>query len=362
MSDWNCQVCKIEKIIKHPDADNLSVATVLNDYPVIIKTGQYEVGQLVGYLAIDTVVPDTEQFYFLAPKAYEKYEENGEIKTRQVGMKYPQGSVPEKYRVLKAKRIRNFYSQGMLIDCPAGMNDGESLIEVLNLKKVVEVEEENLPGLKKTGTNAEKAPQGWAIPHYDIDGVRKYVDCLKPDEQIVLTEKIHGSNAAFVHDGNRLWSKSRNFFKKIDADDMWWDIAIRYNLEAKLAKFPMMVFFGEIAGQIKGFRYDSKIENGKLLTVIHFFDIWDIKHLKYLDYNERVNLIKEVGLNPVPELYKGEWKNKEEMYSYAEGMSILNSKHIREGWVLNTLKERYEPKLDSRMQVKLVGQAYNLKK
>jgi len=50
------------------------------------------------------------------------------------------------------------------------------------------------------------------------------------------------------------------------------------------------------------------------------------------------------------------------MYPYAEGTSTLNPKHVREGWVLRTVKERYEPKLDSRMQVKLVGEGYNLKK
>lgn len=32
------------------------------------------------------------------------------------------------------------------------------------------------------------------------------------------------------------------------------------------------------------------------------------------------------------------------------------------GFVLNTRFERYEPKLQSRMQVKLVGEGYNLQK
>lgn len=50
------------------------------------------------------------------------------------------------------------------------------------------------------------------------------------------------------------------------------------------------------------------------------------------------------------------------MYPYAEGLTTLGGRHIREGWVLNTLVERYEPKLDSRMQVKLVGEGYNLQK
>ena len=375
MTDWSPQVVTIEKVEKHPDADALDVCTVLGDYPVITKRDEYTVGSLAGYLPIDTIVPDVNMFYFLCPKSYEKYEDAmGVTQQRQIGMKYALGSVPEKYRILKAKKIRGIYSQGMLVPLPEPPPNewpdtchqvwkaGESLVEAMLLKKWDEPEEENLPGLKKTGTNAEKAPQGWSIPHYDIDGIRKYVDCLNTDEKIVLTEKLHGSNAAFVHDGTRLWVKSRNFCKKMDADDMWWDIAIRYDLENKLKFFPNHVFFGEAYGHIKGFRYDTVIEGGVLLTKVRFFDVWDLSRMRYLDYNDRLRMIARVELDAVPQLYFGPWLGKEQMYSYAEGTSTLNPKHIREGWVLNTVEERYEPRLNSRMQVKLVGEGYNLQK
>ncbi len=241
MSDWQPQIVRIEKVEKHPDADVLDIATVLGDYPVIIKRDEYRVDDVACYIPIDSIVPDTHQFHFLSPKNVEKYEENGEIKTRPLGPKYEVGSVPEKYRIIKAKKIRGRYSQGMLVPCPvdirlqlpdgSGWKIGDSVTELLQLKKWEEQEEDNIPNAKKSrGANAEKAPQGWAIPYYDVDGLRKYVDCLKPDEEIVLTEKVHGSNAAFCHDGTRLWVKSRNFYKKMDPDDPWWDIAIRYDL------------------------------------------------------------------------------------------------------------------------------------
>ncbi len=374
MSDWKPQIVKIEKVEHHPDADALDIVHILGDYPIIAKRNEYKVGDLAGYIPIDTIVPDVPYFHFLCPKNYVKYEENGETKQRQDGSKYPVGSVPEKYRIIKAKKIRGTYSQGMLLDSKTiaqwiiwvdytTVTEDLDLVTFLGLKKWEEPEEENLPGLKRSrGTNAEKSPVGWSIPHYDIDGIRKYTECLQPNEQIVLTEKIHGSNAAFSHDGERLWSKSRNFFKKQDPDDMWWDVAIRYDLETKLSKFPHMVFFGEIVGQVKGFRYDSTIEDGRLLTTVHFFDVWDIQRLRYLDYDDRVAMIKVAGLSPVPELYRGPWLGKEHAYQYAEGQSTLNHKHIREGAVLVPLKERYEPRLDSRLQLKIVGEGYNLQK
>ena len=374
MSDWQPKVVRIEKVAHHPGADALDIVHVLGDYPIIAKRNEYQVGDLAGYIPIDTIVPDVPYFHFLCPKNYVKYEENGETKQRQDGSKYPVGSVPEKYRIIKAKKIRGTYSQGMLLDSKTiaqwiiwvdytTVTEDLDLVSFLGLKKWEEPEEENLPGLKKTrGTNAEKSPVGWSIPHYDIDGIRKYVACLSQGEDIVLTEKLHGSNAAFVHDGERLWVKSRNYYKKMDEDDMWWDIAIRYDLENKLKLIPHKVLFGEVYGQVKGFRYDTLIEEGRLLTKVRFFDVWDVKNMRYLDYDDRVHTIMEAGLNPVPELYRGPWTDKDEMYKFAEGLTTIGGKHIREGWVLNTLHERYEPKLDSRMQVKLVGEGYNLQK
>jgi RNA ligase (TIGR02306 family) len=366
MSDWNPQVVKIEKVVAHPNADALDLVTVLGDYPIVVKRGDFKQDDLACYLPIDTIVPDIEQFYFLCPKAYEKYEdEQGNIQQKQVGNKFTVGSVPEKYRILKAKKIRNIYSQGMLVSVPehSNLQAGDSVAELLALKKWEEEEEDNLPNAKKNrGANAEKSPVGWQIPYYDIEGLRKYIACLNEDEEIVLTEKIHGSNAAFCHDGEKLWVKSRNFYKKMDEDDPWWDIAIRYDLANKLALHPMKVFFGEMYGQVKGFRYDCILIGGAMHSKIRFFDVLEAKSGLFFGYDEFKNITKELDLDTVPELYRGKWLGKEEMYPYAEGTTVLGGKHVREGFVLRTVQERFEPKLNSRMVIKLVGEGYNLAK
>lgn len=364
MSDWNCQIVVIEKVEAHPNADALDIVTVMGDYPIVVKRDEYRIGDISGYIAIDSIVPDTEQFYFLCPKEHEKYEEDGEIKVRPLGPKYSLGSVPEKFRVIKAKKIRGIYSQGMLISGNySSMNIGDSIVDLLQLKKWEEQEEDNIINAKSSkGSNAEKAPQDWSIPYYDVEGLRKYLACIRDDEEVIISEKLHGSNMSVCYDGNKLWVKSRNFYKKYDPEDPWWDIAIRYDLENKLSKYPNKVFFGELYGQVKNFRYDCNVTNGKLESKIRFFDIWDLKELKYLDYDAFKSIILDCGLDVVPELYRGLWAGKDQMYSYAEGMTTLGGKHIREGFVLRTVYERFEPKLHSRMQLKLVGEGYNLKK
>jgi RNA ligase (TIGR02306 family) len=371
LSDWAPQIVRVEKVEKHPDADALDVCTVLGDYPVITKRGEYKVGDLAGYIPIDTIVPDDYYFYFLCPKAYEKYEdEQGQVQHRQLGPKFPIGSVPEKYRIIKAKKLRGTFSMGLLVprheifyaDPYLKVEPGLSIVDFLELKKWEEENEENVPSVKTKGKNAEQAPVGWSIPHYDIKSVRKYLSCVENEQDVILTEKLDGSNAGFCYDGQRLVVKSRNFYKKRDEEDMWWDAAFRYDLETKLAKYPMLVFFAECVGQVKGFRYDAEIKNGKLLTKLYFFDIWDTKTMRFLDYDKFACICADVGLETTPLIYRGVWLGKESMYAMAEKQTALGGKHIAEGWVLSLGHERYEPRLDSRCKLKYISEQYNLSK
>lgn len=365
MSSWYNVITKIETLIKHPNADTLDLITVLGDFPVVAKSGQYKIGDLCCYISVDTIAPDNEDFYFLCPLNKEKYEEDGEVKERITGPKYPVGSVPEKYRRIRSKKIRDIYSQGMLFplqDNLKGLKEGDDVTEILGLKKYEEEEEENIPGSKVRSGDQEKAPEGWKIPYYDIEGIRKYIKCLQDNEEIVLTEKVHGSNYSVVYDGEKVWCKSRNRYLKRDEDCDWWEVTMRLGLEEKLKAYPNLVFFGELTGKVKGFRYGCQIVNGKLETTVYFFDIYNTKTNRYLSYDEFVSIIDELKLNKAPLLYRGPWIGKEKMYPYAEGITTLNDKHIREGFVLRTAIERFEPKLNSRMIVKLIGEGYSLNK
>jgi len=363
VSEYNPSIVAIEKVEKHPDADTLSIYTVLGDYPVVDKTGKYEVGQLAAYLPIDAIVPDTEAYYFLCPVLREQYEENGEVKTRITGKKYELGKVPDRSRTIKAKKLRGIYSQGMLVDAPPGLNLGDSVIEALSLKRMEEDNEENITIVgKKKGANAAPVPKGFTIPYYDIEGLRKYHYLFNEGEQVVLTEKVNGSNFFAIHDGEQLHVKSRNFWKKRAEDDAWWSAALRLGFEEKLAKYPFIGVFGELAGAVKKFRYGCEVKNGVLETKVVVFDLYDAKTNRYLDYDAMMKIAKELDLTTAPELYRGPWIGKDAMYPYAEGQTMFGESHCREGFVVKPVIGRYEAKLNGRLQAKLVGEGYNLAK
>jgi RNA ligase (TIGR02306 family) len=370
MSAWYCQVVLIEAIDKHPNADSLSIATVLGAHPVIIKTGEYEVGQAVGYIGIDTVVPATAQFHFMSPVVRD-------ADAKILGHKYEVDEVPERYRIVKAKKIRSIFSMGLLVPAPEGLSIGDSIVDVLGLTKWEESEEQDeiAHNNPKVRTRTDKKPVGWDIPFYDISSARRHSNLFLPDEEIVLLEKDHGCNASFCFDGEKLWKKSRNFFKADDvtiidgegmthtvsSTDHWSEAARRYNLRDKLAPFSMKVFFAECVGQVKGFRYDSEIVDGQLLTKLHFYDVYDPIERRYLDYEEGLEMILAAGLTPSKEIYKGPWLGNDKMFPLGEGKSSWNEKHVREGWVMKPLKERHVDKV-GRWQLKYVSEAYSLAK
>jgi RNA ligase (TIGR02306 family) len=362
MSDWRVQIVRIEKIEKHLGTDNLSIYTVLGDYPVVDRTNKFQVGDLATYVAIDTVVPDQEAYHFLSPKAYQRYEEDGQVKQKVIGFKYPVGSVPESKRIVKAKKFYGVYSQGLLLDPVTGFNEGDSVAEILGMTKSVEQEEDNIITKRNRGANAAPAPKGWSIPYYDIESIRKYISCVENEQDILLTEKLHGSNFSACFDGDSLVVKSRNFYKKFDEDDIWIDASIRYDLTNKLSKYPMLVFFGELVGYVKGFRYDTNIVDGKLLSKVYFFDIYDVKAQRYLDYDQMKKILDELELESTPLIYRGPWLGKEQMYQMAERKTSLGGKHIAEGWVLSLGHERYEPKLNGRVKLKYISEQFNLQK
>jgi hypothetical protein len=99
----------------------------------------------------------------------------------------------------------------------------------------------------------------------------------------------------------------------MDPDDTWWDVALRYDLERKLQPTPNLVFFGEVYGKIKNFRYDAAVEGGRALPRVRFFDVWDVAAGRFLDVDARLRLIADAELDSVPVLYRGQWLGRDAM-------------------------------------------------
>jgi len=329
MSEWHPQVVRLEKIGRHPNADTLEISSIYGGYTVIFKEGRFKEGDLAAYIPTDTICSANPEFDWLGDK-----------------------------KRIKPVRLRGIFSLGILATPPPGMVEGDSVVEFYELKKhVYEEEMPELPG-RHNGDHASP-PIGWTIPYYDLEGLRKYSRLLQDGEEVVLTEKIEGCNAGYSHDGEQLWVKSRNFYLKEDENNLYWNSALTYDLKTKLAAFPGFVFFAELYGNVKGFKYDCSVVQGKLTPRLRFFDVWDTKAMKYLDWDDAVAMIKAAGLETVPELYRGPWTGQN-LWTHAEGQSVLGG-NIREGFVVRPVKDRFDSHL-GRVVLKLKGETYHLHK
>jgi RNA ligase (TIGR02306 family) len=325
MPEFKCEVVKVGPLLKHPNADTLSMTNVWS-YPVLIKNGEIAEGDLAVYIPIDAVCPtDNPKFSFL-------------------------GNHPR----IKAKKLRGVFSMGMLMKADPDMKEGDDAAPVWGIKKY---EEQDVAvshnGNLKTGGDCESVP--FFYENYDVDHGRKYGKVtFKEGEEVVITEKIHGCNSRFVYYEGRLYAGSHNTWKKPDEANMWWKVAKQYDLERKLARFPKLIFYGETFGWVQDLRYDHK--QGEVS--FNVFDIFDLETGKWLDWQNVVNFCNMLDLPMVPVLYQGPWADWLPN-SYMNGNSMRGN-NMREGIVVAPVVERFDMYC-GRPKLKYVSEAYLLR-
>lgn len=78
------------------------------------------------------------------------------------------------------------------------------------------------------------------------------------------------------------------------------------------------------------------------MVVIQLFFV--LENLNWLNYDDFVNLMKELELPMAPVLHRGIWKD--DLRSLANGVSTIpNANHIREGFVAKPVKERWDQRI-----------------
>ena len=351
MTEFRVEVVRVTNVVKHPNADALSIARVAGDYPVVFQTGTYKEGDLAVYVPVDAVVPDEERWSFLGGR-----------------------------RRIRAKKLRGIFSMGLLTPVPelgtGRWAEGDDVAAALGIVKYEPPAEKEAPDDEDPGPHPH-------IAHYDIAGLRKYGALLVPGEEVWISEKLHGQNALFVHDGTRLHVRSRTKWKDPAGSSTWARIARRYGLKEKLAQCPGFCFFGEAYGNNSDMPYgvtraEREAEGdrfalfdvllpGASFTITASVDgkqVGEPGHIGYGEVwaspDELLRFGAELDIPLVPTLYRGPWNP--ELTSLAEGSTTLpGASHVREGIVVKPLEDRLDPTI-GRVFLKLHGQGYLLRK
>lgn len=357
MSSLIVEVCKIDGIEKHNNADTLEVIQV-KGWNVISKMGQYKVGDLVIFIPPDSIIPQ---------EMIEKYEltymKNGG-RTQTV-------------------KLRGVISQGLILPCPKGYEKvGTDVSKVLGITKWQPPE----PTFYSGGGQVSKKKINPLFDKYtEIENIKNFNGVFTENDEVVFTEKLHGTNARFgnipigTNETGSLWYRISSWIKKnilkhefefvygshnvqksgsdnpqhFYGEDIWGRIAKEYGLAGILPN--NYIFYGEVVGEgIQDLTYGFNHHE------LFIFDIKDVRTGKYLDWNIVIEMCSILGLKTVPSLYQG-FYNDEIRKSLTTGKSVIDGKTIREGVVVKPLIESNDRKIGRKI-LKSVSEEYLLRK
>ncbi len=342
MANFEVRVYKLE-ILPHPNADLLELAKV-GDYLSIVGKGQFETGDFGVYIPEGSIVPHwiLEQLKLVNKLA-------GKEKNR-----------------VKAIKIRNILSQGLIFPLayvgPVETDDrilitptdsrlvreGDDVTHFLDITKY----EPPIPiHMQGEVFNAF----GYTI-NFDIEDIKRYNEVLQDNEQVVFSEKLHGTfccigfhpniphpivhskrlgaqglafklndvnqNNLYVRTLNNIMETKQAFFEFVDGK-MWQNTPI--------------YFLGEIFGNVQDLKYGIKDVEFRV------FDIYEgiPGNGRYVNFYEKLALCDELDLDMVPILYRGPF-SKEKVNEFTNGLESIsgNQLHICEGIVITPIIER----------------------
>lgn len=269
---------QVKEINPIPDADAIEVATVLG-WHVVVKKGEFKVGDKVVYAEIDTKFPEKPEFEFLSKSNY----------------------------IIKTIKLRGQLSQGICFPLNILPNftkeeDYHIGLEVTDLIGATKYEPPISPELE--GKVKGKFPS--FIPKTDETRIQVLTENeIKPFIGVPLyeTEKLEGvSMTVFIADGYDMdcGTGSHNTIYADDANTTFNKIEQKYDIYNKLRKLNRNL---AIQGELIGEKIQSNIYQIKGHD-FRVFKIYDIDNGCFLDIEEMIQIVDELGLKTVPILKK----------------------------------------------------------
>jgi ATP-dependent RNA circularization protein (DNA/RNA ligase family) len=129
----------------------------------------------------------------------------------------------------------------------------------------------NVGGLNQRGPKEDRKI-------YDVERFKNYPNVLHEGEQVIVTEKIHGSNARYTYEDGVMYVGSRTMWKSPGAKCIWRD-ALEQNpdIETWCRAHPSYTLYGEVVPtQGDNFRYGAAPGKARffLFDILNPFGEW----------------------------------------------------------------------------------------
>lgn len=322
-------------------ANQIEKATVLG-WNVVVKKGEFCVGERVVYCEVDSILPDKPEFEFLRDR---------------------------KFRIRTIK-LRGQVSQGICFPLSilpeTVFTEGTDVTELLGITKHEPYQEEQR-NAKQTGkimypkwmpqwvqriahrfkfvrdyyrqnSGAKSFPS--LIPKTDETRVQNLQPLLDKYRGMVCyyTEKLDGSSITVYQINGQFGVCSRNIDLKRDENNKFWATVAKYDLESKFKKI-----FGKTNIAIQGELIGPGIQGNKYNLAeldIYFFNVFFIQGNRYGDLTDLQEVCNHLGVKHVPVLDSFYILSNSipELVELSKGNSVLN-RTLREGIVIRPLHE-----------------------
>lgn len=318
---------KIAALEPIKDADAIEKATVLG-WQLVVKKGEFQVGDLCVYCEIDCVMPDRPEFEFLKARGNR----------------------------VKTIRLRGQISQGIcfpLSILPEGTDIAvdQEVTELLGITKYE-------PPMPASLSGIAAGPFPSFMPKTDETRIQILQDLLDKyaGEPFYATEKLDGSSVTYYVNDGHFGVCSRNLDLVESEGNSFWKVARALNIEEKLrALGGNFALQGELIGEgIQGNKYKLRGQH------VRFFNVFDIDGYRHLDFEDFLKTIADMELETVPVLDRNFTliNDIEQLVAMSEGNSTLFKVH-REGIVLRPLTEKQD--MIGRVSFKVINPRFLLK-
>jgi RNA ligase (TIGR02306 family) len=289
-------------------ADAIEKATVLG-WQLVVKKGEFRVGDLCIYVEIDSILPEKPEFEFLRNKNFR----------------------------IKTIRLRGQISQGIcfpLIFLPSDFEiiEDKDCTEVLEIIKYEIPIPAHLAGLMKGGFPS-------FIPKTDETRIQVLQNVLDKyvGTECYITEKLDGSSATFYLKDGQFGVCSRNLELLDDEKNTFWKVAKELNLEEKLRSLSgNYALQGELVGEgIQGNKLNIKGQT------VFFFNIFDIDEHEFVSFEILKGTLQKLDLSFVPVLSENYILENDipKIIAMSNIRTTMNPKAWAEGIVIRPLEE-----------------------
>jgi len=329
----------------NPEVERLEIATVAG-WQLCVPKGRYTQGDRVVYFERGTALS-----YELA---------NALGVTNYLSEKTD--IYGEKRLVVSQIRLKGEPSFGLAIEVPDAFISAPDETDLAEYFGAVKYE----PPVKVSVGDA--LPEHPLFPKYtDIENMRSYPHIFQDGEQVVATEKIHGTNVrvgVVVEDGEIVWMAGSRTLRRDEPGGMdylhnpyWFPLSIQTvrNLlvHAVGNGAKQVVLYGETFGsRIQSYDYGMKALGFRA------FDI--MIDGEWLNHDVFAALCEMHGVETVPVVYRGPF-SIDAIRNVSNGSSLVGGTHGREGVVVRPIIEQFNPTI-GRVILKYVGDDYLLNK